>query len=470
MTPETFLEEYETEVRADLEALLAQLSISATGEGIAECTSMVREYCLEYGFDDAEIVQTPGHPAVIARARADREKLNKNDTTALRADRSTVLLYGHYDVQPASPETWTTPPFEPTVREGPDGEERIYARGAGDNKGQWFAHLCAVRALRETAGLPLDVVLVLEGEEENGSQHLEDLVREHRDALASDVAIVADGPIDSSGRPHVLLGARGLLYVDIEVRGANRDLHSGNFGGPVPSPAMALAELLASLEDGRCVLDEFYDDVRPLTDRDREMLNAISEDETEILDNLDLEALATDDGERYVERLLTRPNMNVAGLESGYRGDGMKTVLPATASAKLDFRLVADQDPDAIYDSLERHAQERSPPGIEVDLTYVGSMAPQRTPADSPVLEPAIQATREGWGTEPILKPTLGGSVPTHVFADHLDVPCLIIPYANADENNHAPDENLKYACFRAGVRTTAALLSEFATADLESG
>jgi len=226
-TPSAFLERYDEAVLDDLRSLLAQPSISATGEGIDDCATLVRQSCLEYGFDEAEIVETPGRPAIIAHAFADGEASE---------DELTVLLYGHYDVQPATATEWESPPFEPTLRDGPDGEARLYARGAGDNKGQWFAHLCAVRALRETTGVPTDVTLLIEGEEESGSEHLEWLVRDRRDELDADVAFVADGPIDESGHPHVLLGSRGLLYVDIEATGANRDLHSGNFGGPIPNP------------------------------------------------------------------------------------------------------------------------------------------------------------------------------------------------------------------------------------------
>ncbi|KYH24995.1 succinyl-diaminopimelate desuccinylase [Halalkalicoccus paucihalophilus] len=466
---ENALEHHDETFFADLEALLAQPSISATGEGIPECSLMVRDLCIEYGCDEAEIVETAGQPAIVAHARADRDsKIDGNTSNGESCP--TVLLYGHYDVQPATAAEWTSPPFEPTVRDGPDGKQRLYARGAGDNKGQWFAHLCAIRALRETTGLPADVVLLIEGEEESGSENLEWLVREHSDEFDSDVAIVADGPIDSSGRPHVLLGARGLLYVDIEAQGANRDLHSGNFGGPVPNPATAIASLLASLTDeyGRSTLDGFYDDVRPLTERDWDVLGAIPVDEEDILSDLGLDALATNPGEGYVERLLTRPNLNVAGLDAGYRGEGMKTVLPDQARAKIDYRLVADQDPAAVYDALERHVREHTPAGIDVELSRTAAMAPQRTSADSPVVEPAMRAVRDGWDTEPILKPALGGSVPTYVFADALDVPCLVIPYANEDENNHAPDENIKLSCVRAGARTTVALLSELADANLE--
>ena len=460
-TPSAFLERHDEAILDDLRSLLAQPSISATGEGIDDCATLVRQSCLEYGFDEAEIVETPGRPAIIAHAFADGEASE---------DELTVLLYGHYDVQPATATEWESPPFEPTLRDGPDGEARLYARGAGDNKGQWFAHLCAVRALRETTGVPTDVTLLIEGEEESGSEHLEWLVRDRRDELDADVAFVADGPIDESGHPHVLLGSRGLLYVDIEATGANRDLHSGNFGGPIPNPATAVVELLASLRDetGQIALEGFHDDVRPLTDRDREILEAIPVDEEAVKADLGLSALATDTDNEYVERLLCHPNLNVAGLDAGYDGEGMKTVLPSRARAKIDFRLVADQDPDDVFDSLSRHVEERAPAGVDVTLSRVAAMAPQRTSADSPVVEPALRAVREGWNADPILKPSLGGSVPTYVFADTLDVPCLVVPYANADENNHAPDENIALACFRAGARTTVALLEELSDADLE--
>lgn len=448
----------------DLQDLLAQPSISATGEGVEDCVELVRRSCLEYGFDDAEIVETPGRPAVIARASADP------DAVETEGDVPTVLLYGHYDVQPASPSEWSSPPFEPTIREGADGDRRLYARGAGDNKGQWFAHLCGVEALRKTTGLPADVVLLVEGEEESGSEHLEQLVRDRHADLEADVAIVADGPVDSSGSPHVLLGSRGLLFVDIDATGANRDLHSGNFGGPVPNPATAVVDVISSLrdEEGRITLPGFYDDVRAVTDTDREVLDAISVDEDAIEADLELSSLELDSGEGYVERLLTRPNLNVAGLDAGYQGEGMKTVLPSEASAKIDFRLVADQDPAAVFDALCDHAHEQVPEGVDVELTRVASMDPQRTAADSPVVDPAVRAVDSAWSDEPILKPSLGGSVPTYVFADALDVPCLVIPYANEDENNHAPDENIKLSCFRAGCRTTAALLAELGAADLE--
>ncbi|KPN31240.1 succinyl-diaminopimelate desuccinylase [Halolamina pelagica] len=448
-----FVDDHEAEQLDDLFELLAQPSISATGEGVADCVDLVHERCLEYGFDDVVRVETPGQPAVIARAEADR--------TAVDGEAPTTFVYGHYDVQPADPDEWTTPPFDPTIREGPDGRERIYARGAGDNKGQWFAHLCAVRALRETTGLPTNVTLLLEGEEESGSPNLDSVVREYADVLGdADLAYVADGPIDESGRSHVLMGARGMQYVQVDVTGPNRDLHSGNYGGPVPNPAWELVRIVASLKDetGRVAIDGFYDDVRPIEARDREALAAMPFDAEAIKADLDIPAFAEGPGESYLEKLLYYPTCNICGFTSGYGGEGSKTVLPSTATLKMDMRLVADQDPEAIYEAFEAHVHEHATGVCDVEVTKMGQMYPQRTPLDHPVREPVMDAVGAAWPTEPILKPTLGGSLPTAVFERELELPCVTVPYANEDENNHSPDENLALDCFRSGVLTSVEL------------
>jgi len=442
---------------ADLERLLAQPSISATGEGVRECTALAASLCEAYGFDRTSTVETPGQPAVVAHADAPAP------------DAPTVLLYGHYDVQPADPEEWTTPPFEPTRRPGPDGRERIYARGAGDNKGQWFAHLCAVRAWREAGELPTNVTLLLEGEEESGSPNLDALVERHTDTLAADLAFVADGPIDQSGRPHVLMGARGLLYVQIDARGPNRDLHSGNYGGPVPNPAWELVRLLASMRDGdgRVTIDGFYDDVRPVGERDREALAAMPFDPEATREDLDVEAFAAGPGESYLETLLYYPTLNVAGFTAGYGGEGAKTVLPSQAQVKLDMRLVADQEPDAVFERFREHVHRHATGTVRLEVTRHARMHPQRTPLDHPVREPVTDAVTDAWGVEPVLKPTLGGSLPTAAFERELGAPCVVVPYANSDENNHSPDENLAVDCFRNGVATTARLLATLPGAGL---
>ncbi|WP_117595590.1 M20/M25/M40 family metallo-hydrolase [Haloprofundus halophilus] len=449
--PDDYVDERFDDFLEDLLGLLEQPSISATGEGVAECTDLAERLCREYGFDETETVETDGQPAIIAHAEADESA----------DDRPTLLLYGHYDVQPVDPDEWTSPPFEPTVREGPDGRERIYARGAGDNKGQWFAHLCAVRALRETTGLPVNVTLLLEGEEESGSPHLDQVVEERADELAADLTYVADGPIDASGRPHVLMGARGMLYVQLDATGPNRDLHSGNYGGPVPNPAWELNRILSSMkdDDGRVTIDGFYDDVRPITDLDREALDAMPFDAEAVEADLDIGGFANGPGDSYLEKLLYYPTLNIAGFASGYGGEGTKTIVPSTAKLKMDMRLVADQDPDEVYEKFCSHVENHASGTVDVEVSKFGTMSPQRTPLDHPARKPILDAVAEGWNTEPILKPTLGGSLPTAAFARHLETPVVVVPYANSDENNHSPDENLALDCFESGVRTTAALL-----------
>ncbi len=458
-----FVDDHEDEQLADLFDLLAQPSISATGEGVADCVELVQELCERYGFDDAMRVETPGQPAVIARAEADTGATGDGRPGADSVDDpDTIFVYGHYDVQPANPEEWSSDPFDPTIREGPDGRERIYARGAGDNKGQWFAHLCAVRALRETTGLPTNVTLLLEGEEESGSPNLDRVVREYADVLGdeADLAYVADGPIDESGRPHVLMGARGMQYVQVDVQGPNRDLHSGNYGGPVPNPAWELVRIVASLKDesGRVTIDGFYDDVRPIEERDREALAAMPFDADAIQADLGIDRFAEGPGESYLEKLLYYPTCNICGFTSGYGGEGSKTVLPSTATLKMDMRLVADQDPEAIYDAFEEHVHEHATGVCDVEVTKMGQMHPQRTPLDHPIRKPVMDAVAAAWPTEPILKPTLGGSLPTAVFERELGLPCVTVPYANEDENNHSPDENMALDCFRSGARTSVEL------------
>lgn len=452
MRPNEYVEDHFDEYLDDLFDLLSQQSISATGEGVVECADLVKETCLRYGFDNVDVAETEGQPAIIAHSDAD-------DTS--NEDRPTILIYGHYDVQPVSPNKWTTPPFNPTIREGPDGTDRLYARGAGDNKGQWFAHLCAIRALRETTGLPMDVNLLLEGEEESGSPHLEDVVQQHTDRLQADLVYVADGPLDPSGRPHVLMGARGLLYVQIDAEGPNRDLHSGNYGGPVPNPAWELVRIMSSMEDEtrHVIIDGFYDSVREMTDLDREVLDQMPFDEAAMRTDLNIGGFAERPGDSYLEKLLYWPTLNIAGFTSGYGGKGTKTIIPSTAQLKIDMRLVADQDPHDVYEKFAAHVEAHQSNTVDIEVSKLGTMAPQRTPLDHEFVEPLIEAVGEGWSADPILKPTLGGSLPMYVFADELDVPCVTIPYANSDENNHSPDENLSLDCFKNGIQTTISVL-----------
>jgi len=435
----------------DLQRLVSHPSISATGEGVRDCAELLESLCLEYGFDTTEIVETSGQPAVIAHAYVDG-----NPAT----EAPTVLMYGHYDVQPVEDSAWETDPFEPVVREQ-DGEAFLYGRGTVDNKGQHFAHLCAVQSLRETTGLPTHVTLFLDGEEESGSPHIEEAVRPRVDELTADVSINADGPVHDSGRPTVVLGNRGILLVDIEVRGPKGDLHSGHYGGAVPNPAWELLHLLETMRDGdgRITIDGFYDDVRPITASDRELLEAVEPDPEALVGHLDIGGLQGGPGESFLEQTLYYPSLNINGLESGHIGDGFKTIVPSKASVTIDARLAADQDPDDVYDRIVAHVEDHASDLVSVSISRGPSMDPLRTPADSPYVQPVVAAVTDGWGVDPIVKPASGGSAPYAVFANVLDIPHLTVPYGQPDNNQHSPNEHLSLEHFKRGIHTTTRLL-----------
>ncbi|GAB7095127.1 M20/M25/M40 family metallo-hydrolase [Halolamina litorea] len=435
----------------DLQALIAQPSISATGEGIRECAEHERELCLEYGFDEADIVETSGHPSVLAHAYVDNDPDN---------DAPTALVYGHYDVQPVDPAEWTTPPFEPEIRVE-DGEELLYGRGTVDNKGQHFTYPCAVRTLRETTGLPCNVTLILDGEEESGSPNLLDAVEAREPDLDADVSINSDGPIDDSGRPSVSFGNRGILVVGLDVSGPKGDLHSGHYGGAVPNPAWELIRLLGTMRDphGRIAIDGFYDEVEGVPAPDRELLDTFEPDEAELLADLEVGGLQDGPGETFLEKTLYYPTLNVNGIAGGHGETGFKTIVPSDASATIDMRLVVDQDPDRIFDLFERHVEQHADDRLETTVTYHASMDPMRTPTDTPYFDPIVDAVTEGWGAEPVVKPSTGGSAPYALFTDYLGLPHASIPYGQGNNNQHSADERFAVDHFEKGIRTSARLL-----------
>lgn len=436
----------------DLFDLLAQPSVSTTGEGIDDCVELIEALCNRYGFAETHRLETAGHPSLLAIAPASVP------------DAPTVLWYGHYDVQPADPAAWTSPPFEPTIRPGPDGRDRIFARGAGDNKGQWFAHLVAVEAYRATGGLPVNVALLLEGEEESGSPHLADALERADDRIDPEVVIVADGPIDPSGRPQVILGVRGIVTVALTARGASSDLHSGNFGGIAPHPVWALVHLLDGLsdDDGRMAIEGTHRDVRSITPADREALATVPFDVEAIREALGVTALAPGPGASPLEGVTFHPIVNINGIAGGHTGDGMKTIIPREAEASIDIRLVADQDPDEVVAAVEAHLRSGVPPGITLEIDRGATMAPYRLSLDHPVVEPIAAGVEEAWETAPVIRPAIGGSLPSADLATAFEAPCVSVPYANHDEHNHAPDENLAVWCLERGVRTSVELLSRF--------
>lgn len=418
-------------------------SISAHDLGIREVADMLVGMLKGLGME-AEAVPTKNHPMVLGRRTVSPEK-------------PTVLLYGHYDVQPPDPlELWTSPPFEPTIRDG-----RIYARGVGDNKGQHFAQLLAIESHLAVHGeLPCNVIFLLEGEEEIGSPHIADFVREHGDRLKADLVVTSDGPLHESGLPVVTFGVRGVASFELHAKTASRDVHSGNFGGVVPNAIWKLVHLLATMKspEGEITIEGITEPVIPPTNYEREAAARLPLDLDAIKAELGIAELDAPKERGYFDRLMFHPTLTINGIHGGYGGPGMKTVLPCEAFVKCDIRLVEPLTPDYVFDKVRAHVERHAP---DVEFVPLNGMLPSKTPMDSPFAAAIRRAVVAARGVEPLLYPTVGGSLPDYVFTKILKLPAFVVPYANADEANHAPNENLEIVRFIDGIRTGAALLAE---------
>ena len=416
-------------------------SISAHGEGIAETGQFLSEWLNGLGLE-TELIPTAGWPVVCGR---------RNDAPG----KPTVILYGHYDVQPPDPlEEWISPPFEPTIRNG-----RLYARGVGDNKGQHSAQLFAIESLLACSGtLPCNIIVLLEGEEEVGSPNMPEFVRTHKDKLAADLVIISDGPVDVSGRSTREFGVRGIVSFELRARGANKDLHSGNWGGVVPNPLWTLVHLLASMKNykGEITIDGIYDNVQRPTELEHEALAKLPIDVEAVKRDLELTHLDQPLERPYFDRLALWPTLTINGLHGGYGGQGSKTVLPHEAIAKCDIRLVEAQSVEEVFAKVEAHVKRVAP---DVEFIRQGGMDPSKTPLDSLFTKPIFEAIIEAQGAEPQIVPAMGGSLPNYVFTKTLGLPTFLVPYANADEANHAPNENLEVERFIMGIKTGAAML-----------
>lgn len=424
---------------------LRQPSISAHGQGIAEVGEILLAWLQKLGFT-AELKPTAGWPMVLGQRIED-------------PNLPTVMLYGHYDVQPADPlELWDSPPFEPTIRNG-----RLYARGVGDNKGQHTAHLFALESLLATHGqLPCNVIFLLEGEEEIGSPNIAQFIADHKDELNADLVIISDGPVEHSGQSTIEFGVRGVVSFDLRAHGANQDLHSGNWGGVVPNPLWTLIHLLATMknERGEITIDGLYEHVEPPSPLEREALDKLPVDVDAVMAELDLQRLDMPEKRPFFDRLSLWPTLTINGLHGGYGGPGSKTVLPCQAIAKCDIRLVPNQTVADITDKVEAHVKRHAP---EVEFVRLGGMDPSKTPIDSPFTAPIRQAIVAAQAKEPLLMPAMGGSLPNYVFTKTLGLHTFVIPYANADESNHAPNENMEVWRIKQGIRTSASLLLHLA-------
>jgi acetylornithine deacetylase/succinyl-diaminopimelate desuccinylase-like protein len=428
-------------------------SVSARSEHDADtrrAAEWLRASMTEAGLT-TEVIGTAGHPIVLGEWRG-------------APGRPTVLIYGHYDVQPAEPlELWDSPAFEPAVRDG-----RIYARGSVDDKGQLFLHVKALQAHLAVRGtLPVNVIVLAEGEEEVGSENLEQFIRAHAERLACDAVVISDSAMFAPGQPSILSSLRGMAYFQIDVQGPATDLHSGSYGGAVVNPAMALARILATLHDdeGRIAIPGFYDQVRAWPEAVREGMRGLPFDETHFLDEVGAPALGGEAGHTVLERLWTRPTCEVNGLLSGYTGEGAKTVLPAKAMAKVSCRLVPDQDPQAIERLMQAHVARVAPAGVTVTVTALHGGRPWRADLEGPLFDAARRALAEAFGKEPVIVGE-GGSIPVvGDFQSILGVPVLLVGFGLPGENAHAPNEWMSVENFETGMRAMARLYEEYGRA-----
>ena len=400
------------------------------------------------GFD-ASVHDTAGHPVVVAHGPA-------------VPGAARVLIYGHYDVQPAEPlESWHSHPFEPTVEAGV-----ITARGASDDKGQVYAHVKGVEALLAVDGaLPVNVTFLIEGEEEIGSPNLAGFIEQHAERLAADVVVISDGAMVAPGVPTITYGLRGLTYVTVRVRAAGRDLHSGAYGGGVPNALDALARLLSGLKDehGRVLVPGFYDDVRELGDAERAAFAHVPFDEAAFRADAGVSATPGETGYSLLERLWARPTLDVNGVSGGFQGAGAKTVIAAEAMAKVSCRLVPDQDPQDVLTKLRTHLLANAPEGVSVEVDAEGLGHPAMTPLDAPSVAAASTALRQVWGRDPVFARS-GGSIPiVSDFQRLLGAEPLLVGFGREDDRAHAPNEKFAVHDYLQGVRVSAALLRALA-------
>ena len=450
----SYLEQKERDILSGLMEFLRIPSISTLPEHRRDVEAAARFLARkleELGFPLVEVITTAGHPLVYA----DSGPRSADGTAATAAP--TVLIYGHYDVQPVDPlDRWDSPPFEPVIRDG-----KVFGRGASDDKGQVWMHLAALEALREAAGSwPLRVKFILEGEEETSSTHLHEFLRrpEAREMLAADVVVISDTPMYAPGFPSICTGLRGIAACQIDVYGPDHDLHSGVYGGAVANPATVLARLIASFHDeaGRIAIPGFYDAVEPLTPAEREAWASLPFDETSLCREIGVSALAGEEGYTPLERMWGRPTLEVNGIWGGFQGEGTKTIIPASAHAKITCRLVPHQDPGAVLDSIEAAVRQRLPAGVSYRFTRMEGGRAWVTSPGNPFLQAAAAAMAEefAFGRRPVFV-RMGGSIPVvPALAERLEAPVVLLGFALPGEKFHAPNEHFHLENLRAGMRT----------------
>lgn len=450
----TMVKEYLTKNQdrflSELFDLLRIPSVSADSKHTGDVRKAA-EYLLEKlkiaGVDNVELCETPGHPIVFG------EKI-------INPSLPTVLVYGHYDVQPPDPlDLWTSPPFEPVVK-----DDKIYARGACDDKGQVYMHVKAFEAMTKLNLLCCNIKFMIEGEEEVGSEHLATFVQGNKAKLKADVILISDTSIISLDHPSITVGLRGLSYMEVEVTGPNRDLHSGVYGGAVANPINTLSKMIASLHDdqGRVTIPGFYDNVAQLSPADREAINKAPFSLDNYKKDLDIDDVKGEEGYTTVERTGIRPTLDVNGIWGGYTGEGAKTVLPSKAHAKISMRLVPDQDNDKITALFTKHFKSIAPKSVKVKVTALHGGQAAVTPTDSKAFKAASAAFEEVWGKRPI--PTRdGGSIPiVALFKKELGLDTVLMGFGLDSDAIHSPNEHYGIKNFMLGIETITSFYKHF--------
>ncbi len=449
-----FIETNKDRFLEELKTFLRIPSISTLPEhapDIRRAAEFVADSLRKAGLENVEVIQTAGHPLVYA--------------DSLHAPgKPTVLCYGHYDVQPPDPlELWTTPPFEPEVRDG-----NLYARGSSDDKGQMYMHVKAVEALRAVNGkLPVNVKFLIEGEEEVGGESVAKYVKENAAKLKADVALVSDTALYAEGIPTLCIGLRGLIYTEIEARGTARDLHSGLYGGTVPNAVFGLAELVSKLKDpsGRIMIPGMYGDVKQPSPEEKQSWSTLPFNEQDFLKReVGSTALTGEKGYTVLEKVWARPTLELHGIAGGFTGAGAKTVIPAKAVAKVSMRLVPNQDPAKIVAAYKRFVRENTPTGIETEVRILSSGPAIMVNPDHPAIAVAAKAFKDILGRETVFIRS-GGSIPiVGDFATHLGIPTILMGFGLPDDGLHSPNEKYKVSNYYAGIMTIAHFFEQYGT------
>lgn len=449
-TSNSYIEQNKNRFIEELLDLLRIPSVSTDKKfknDVLKAADYIRQKLEEVGVDHAEIYETPGYPIVYA------EKI-------INPHLPTVLVYGHYDVQPADPyDLWKSPPFEPEIREG-----KIYARGACDDKGQMYMHVKALETMLAQDSLSCNIKFMIEGEEEIGSNHLGDFIKENRDKLAADVVLISDTDIIDNENPSITVGLRGMSYMEVEVTGPNRDLHSGMYGGAVDNPINVLCKMIASLKDekGRITIQGFYDKVVELSEEEKRGINRAPHDDKKYKRSLEVDELFGEEGYTIPERIGIRPTLDVNGIWGGYTGEGAKTVLPSKAYAKISMRLVPDQNHKEIDELFIKHIKAIAPKTVKVKVTSHHGGQPAVVPTDSVAIQAASQAFEEAWGKKPFLTRE-GGSIPiVSLFQNVLGLDSVLMGFGLDEDAIHSPNESYGIFNYLKGIETITLFYKHF--------